>query len=127
MASSRIVRLPGRFNNSTKGDLMSVIRKTIATSLIAGASASAALVSAAPAGAIASDCHSYITSSGRPGGGNTGVCYGGSGWYQEVGLCQNIFTLASWWVNGPWVNGGASYAGCPWYAKPVGGYVRLGS
>src|SRR5436305_1558051 len=82
---------------------------------------------AKPALATASDCHSYITSSGRPGGGNSGVCYGGSGWWQEVGLCQNIFTLSSRWSYGPWVNSGVSYAPCSWYEKPVGGYVRIGS
>jgi hypothetical protein len=82
---------------------------------------------ATSASATASNCHSYITSNGRPGGGNSGICYEGSGWYQEVGLCQNIFSLASRWVNGPWVNSGVSFAGCPWYEKPVGGYVRIGS
>ncbi|MDQ1686298.1 MAG: hypothetical protein QOC82_3035 [Frankiaceae bacterium] len=99
----------------------------VATAAVSIAVPATILLTAGPADALASDCHSYITSSGQPGGGNTGICYGGQGWYQEVGLCQNIFTWSSWWVNGPWKYGGASYAPCPWYAKPVGGYVRLGS
>jgi hypothetical protein len=80
-----------------------------------------------PASARASDCHSYTTSSGKPGGGMSGICYGGPGWYQEVGLCQNIFNLSSRWVDGPWVSGGVSYAKCSWYEKPVGGFVRIGA
>jgi|SRR4051794_18774181 hypothetical protein len=86
-----------------------------------------AAVFAASASARASDCHSYITSTGQPGGSMSGICYGGPGWYQEVGLCQNIFTLSSRWVNGPWVNSGVSQAKCSWSEKPVGGYVRIGS
>lgn len=102
-------------------------RIAVAIALTVGTVAPASLIYATPAFARSSDCHSYITSSGRPGGGNSGVCYGGSGWWQEVGLCQNIFTASSRWSYGPWVNAGVSYAGCSWYEKPVGGYVRIGS
>ena len=84
-------------------------------------------VFATSASAMASDCYSYITSTGRPGGSMSGICNGGNGWYEEVGLCQNIFTLSSRWSYGNWVTGGVSYAGCSWYEKPVGGYVHLGS
>lgn len=97
----------------------------LAIALAAFATPTAVAIS--PASARVSDCRSYTTSSGQPGGGMSGVCYGGTGWYQEVGLCQNIFNLSSRWVDGPWVSGGVSYAKCSWYEKPVGGFVRIGS
>lgn len=102
-------------------------RASLLTMLTLTMIAPVSAIFATSASATASDCHSYITSTGRPGGSMSGICYGGGGWYEEIGLCQNIFTWSSRWSYGNWVNGGVSYAGCSWYEKPVGGYVHLGS
>ena len=107
---------------------MKTFRKAAIGLLLATSTALPAVAVAAPdAGATASNCQSYITSTGQPGGAVSGICYGGSGWWQEIGLCQNIFTRSSRWVSGNWVNSGVSLARCAWYEVPRGGYVHLGS
>ena len=105
-----------------------LIRRIAATAAIAvGLMAALAGPGAISANAASSDCHAWVTSSGRPGGGVTGVCNGISNWVQVVGLCQNIFTRSSRFVDGNWVHAGPSFAPCRWYEAPVGGYVRIGS
>ena len=101
-------------------------RLVAAATLTAGLAVPMTALASSPASAAA-DCAVYKTSSGRPGGGLTGTCPGIPNWIQVVGLCQNIFTRSSRWVNGNWVHGGASFAGCAWYEVPIGGYIRIGS
>jgi uncharacterized membrane protein len=70
-------------------------RASLLTMLTLTMIAPVSAIFATSASATASDCHSYITSTGRPGGSMSGICYGGGGWYEEIGLCQNIFTWSS--------------------------------
>lgn len=65
-------------------------------------------------------CSAWVTSTGQPGGGVSGLCTQGSTRYayRVVGLCQNIFTRGSRWIYGPWLTSGVSHAKCSWAEIP---------
>ena len=82
--------------------------------------------SPAMAGPYRAGCSAWIISTGRPGGGFAATCTGGptSVQYRVAGLCQNLITLSSRWVEGPWKTSGVSDAYCSMWEIPRTTYYQ---
>jgi len=86
----------------------------LAAAALAGFVAPLTVVGVEPASAYPSNCGAWVTSTGWPGGGFTGLCQTGSGQFRVVGVCKSLNPWSTGrWVYGPWVSiGSTSFVRC---------------
>lgn len=99
------------------------VRGVVAAAAAATLLTTGAVIATPEANAFPSGCSAYPNSTN----GGIAICYTGTGSFQVVVGCKNLF---GYWteVTGPWikVGNGASTAGCPWgYSQQwVGFYAK---